>query len=93
MRGPGKYIYAYYNDCGGRRGILYYGCIDSYIGTYTTVGPDRCGTVFRMTPFEWELPHPVKPGDDTMENSMTLLNCLWFSIGSVLCAGCEVLPK
>ncbi|KAL4107889.1 hypothetical protein QTP88_018164 [Uroleucon formosanum] len=47
----------------------------------------------RMTPFEWELPHPVKPGDDTMENSMTLLNCLWFSIGSVLCAGCEVLPK
>ncbi|KAE9538065.1 hypothetical protein AGLY_006037 [Aphis glycines] len=47
----------------------------------------------RMTPFEWELPHPVKPGDNTMENSMTLLNCLWFSIGSVLCAGCEVLPK
>ncbi|XP_025422232.1 glutamate receptor ionotropic, kainate 2-like isoform X3 [Sipha flava] len=47
----------------------------------------------RMTPFEWEIPHPIKPGDDTLENSMTLLNCLWFSIGSVLCAGCEILPK
>jgi len=35
MRGPGKYIlYAYYNDCGGRRGILYRGYIGSYIGTY-----------------------------------------------------------
>jgi hypothetical protein len=53
----------------------------------------RCGNVFRMTPFEWEIPHPIKPGDDTLENSMTLLNCLWFSIGSVLCAGCEILPK
>lgn len=59
------------------------------------VGPaDRCGSVvFRMTPFEWESQRPTKPGDDTLENSMTLLNCLWFSIGSVLCAGCEILPK
>lgn len=69
-------------------------CGDHCGTSRTVLIEDRCGTVvFRMTPFEWEFPHPIKPGDNTLENSMTLLNCLWFSIGSVLCAGCEILPK
>ena len=40
-----------------------------------------------MSPFEWTNPHPCNPGSDTVENQITLLNCFWFTIGSLMQQG------
>nr|CAD7405464.1 unnamed protein product [Timema poppensis] len=47
----------------------------------------------RMTPYEWDNPHPCDPDPEELENSFNMLNCLWFSIGSLMAAGCDILPK
>lgn len=47
----------------------------------------------RMTPAEWDNPHPCKPDPEELENTFNLLNCLWFSIGSLMAQGSDILPK
>ncbi|XP_068238713.1 glutamate receptor ionotropic, kainate 2-like isoform X2 [Palaemon carinicauda] len=47
----------------------------------------------RFTPYEWQNPHPCNPEPDTLENQFTLLNCLWFAIGSLMQQGCDFLPQ
>ncbi|XP_065349396.1 glutamate receptor ionotropic, kainate 2 isoform X2 [Cloeon dipterum] len=47
----------------------------------------------RFTPYEWQNPHPCNPSPDHLENQFTLLNCLWFAIGSLMQQGCDFLPK
>lgn len=46
-----------------------------------------------MTPWEWDNPHPCNPEPEELENTFTLLNSLWFVMGSVLQQGCDFLPK
>nr|CAD7599303.1 unnamed protein product [Timema genevievae] len=46
-----------------------------------------------LTPYEWDNPHPCDPDPEELENSFNMLNCLWFSIGSLMAAGCDILPK
>lgn len=48
---------------------------------------------FRITPNEWQNPHPCASEPEELENSLSLINCLWFSLGSILCQGSEVLPR
>ncbi|CAL4122174.1 unnamed protein product, partial [Meganyctiphanes norvegica] len=47
----------------------------------------------RFTPYEWTNPHPCNPEPDTLENQFTILNCLWFAIGSLMQQGCDFLPQ
>lgn len=47
----------------------------------------------RMAPEEWGNPHPCNPDPEELENSFNLMNCLWFSIGSLMGQGCDILPK
>ncbi|KAF4521436.1 hypothetical protein B566_EDAN010593 [Ephemera danica] len=47
----------------------------------------------RFTPYEWQNPHPCNPTPDHLENQFTLLNCMWFAIGSLMQQGCDFLPK
>ncbi|XP_034239452.1 glutamate receptor ionotropic, kainate 2-like [Thrips palmi] len=47
----------------------------------------------RVTPWEWDNPHPCNPEPEELENTFTLLNSLWFVMGSVLQQGCDFLPK
>ncbi|XP_073988412.1 glutamate receptor ionotropic, kainate 2-like isoform X2 [Rhodnius prolixus] len=47
----------------------------------------------RCTPNEWENPHPCNPDPTELECQFSLHNCLWFSIGSLMAQGCDLLPK
>ena len=47
----------------------------------------------RVTPNEWDNPHPCKDDPDELETMFTVGNALWFSIGSLLCQGSDILPK
>lgn len=49
--------------------------------------------ICRTTPGEWDNPHPCKPDPEELENKFNLMNCLWFSIGSLMGQGCDILPK
>lgn len=41
--------------------------------------------VGRMSPYEWDNPHPCRQNDQVLENSFSLLNSMWFTIGSYQC--------
>ncbi|KAL7026707.1 hypothetical protein ACKWTF_005134 [Chironomus riparius] len=43
----------------------------------------------RFTPYEWSSPDQPEKA----ETQFTLLNCLWFAIGSLMQQGCDFLPK
>ncbi|XP_050427758.1 glutamate receptor ionotropic, kainate 2-like [Adelges cooleyi] len=47
----------------------------------------------RITPNEWQNPHPCSSEPEELENSLSLINCLWFSLGSILCQGSDILPR
>lgn len=47
----------------------------------------------RATPYEWDNPHPCNPDPDELENNFNMVNCLWFSMGSLMGQGCDILPK
>ncbi|GAB6032835.1 hypothetical protein CHUAL_012037 [Chamberlinius hualienensis] len=47
----------------------------------------------RFSPYEWDSPHPCDPDPDVLENQFNLLNCMWFTIGSLMQQGCDFLPK
>ncbi|XP_050526874.1 glutamate receptor ionotropic, kainate 2-like isoform X2 [Daktulosphaira vitifoliae] len=47
----------------------------------------------RIAPKEWQNPHPCATEPEQLENSLSLINCLWFSLGSILCQGSDILPR
>lgn len=47
----------------------------------------------RFTPYEWPTPSPCDPHPGKMETQFTLMNCMWFAIGSLMQQGCDFLPK
>lgn len=49
--------------------------------------------IARFSPYEWCNPHPCNPDTDEVENQFTILNSLWFTIGSLMQQGCEIAPK
>lgn len=48
-----------------------------------------CG---RLSPFEWQCPHPCIDDPDELENQFTFLNSLWFTSGALLGGGSDVAP-
>lgn len=49
--------------------------------------------VGRLSPYEWDNPHPCRQNDQVLENSFSLLNSLWFTIGSLMQQGSDLAPK
>ncbi|XP_070188644.1 glutamate receptor ionotropic, kainate 2-like [Littorina saxatilis] len=49
--------------------------------------------IARFSPYEWCNPHPCNPDTDEVENQFTILNSLWFTIGSLMQQGCEIAPR
>ncbi|XP_024943087.1 glutamate receptor ionotropic, kainate 2 isoform X6 [Cephus cinctus] len=47
----------------------------------------------RFSPYEWENPHPCNAQSEVLENEFTLLNSLWFTIGSLMQQGSDIAPK
>merc|ERR1719472_114669 len=47
----------------------------------------------RLTPFEWENPHPCVDEPEELENELTLHNCFWYNWGSLMQQGSDILPK
>ena len=49
--------------------------------------------ISRISPHEWEGSHPCDSDPEEVENQFSLLNCLWFTVGSIMGQGCDLLPK
>ncbi|XP_049953529.1 glutamate receptor ionotropic, kainate 2 isoform X2 [Schistocerca serialis cubense] len=47
----------------------------------------------RFSPYEWDNPHPCNDEPDVLENQFSLLNSLWFTIGSLMQQGSDIAPK
>ncbi|UYV80330.1 hypothetical protein LAZ67_18002466 [Cordylochernes scorpioides] len=62
--------------------------ICAYIGVSITLF-----IVGRLSPYEWENPHPCRQEDQVLENNFSLLNSLWFTIGSVMQQGSDLEPR
>jgi hypothetical protein len=41
----------------------------------------------RFSPYEWQNPHPCKPDTGLVQNQFTVLNSLWFTVGSLMQQG------
>ena len=41
----------------------------------------------RFSPYEWYNPHPCNPDCDVVENQFSLINSLWFCVGSLMQQG------
>ncbi|KAL8564050.1 hypothetical protein ACOMHN_016339 [Nucella lapillus] len=49
--------------------------------------------IARFSPYEWCNPHPCNPDTDEVENQFTIMNSLWFTVGSLMQQGCEIAPR
>lgn len=47
----------------------------------------------RFSPYEWYNPHPCNPDEDTVENSFTLSNSFWFTVGTLMQQGSDINPR
>jgi len=50
-------------------------------------------TISRITPDEWQNPHPCRQMPDILENQFTILNSTWFAIGSLMQQGSDIMPR
>lgn len=67
-------------------GMLGYYCLEASWFTLTWLSR-------RITPHEWDNPHPCKSDPDQLETLFELRNSLWFGISSLFCQGSDILPK
>ncbi len=49
--------------------------------------------VARISPSEWENPHPCKEDPEELESILSLSNSLWCGISCFMCQGSDILPK
>ncbi|XP_072382908.1 glutamate receptor ionotropic, kainate 2-like [Diabrotica undecimpunctata] len=49
--------------------------------------------IARMTPGDWENPHPCDQEPTMAENIWSLRNCHWATLGTIMNQGCDILPK
>ena len=47
----------------------------------------------RFSPYEWDNPHPCKEEPEVLVNDFSLLNSMWFTIGSLMQQGSDLSPK
>jgi hypothetical protein len=48
---------------------------------------------FRLSPYEWDNPHPCVDEPEELENELTLHNCFWHNWGSLMQQGSDIAPK
>ncbi|XP_058983281.1 glutamate receptor ionotropic, kainate 2 [Musca domestica] len=48
--------------------------------------------ISRITVGDWENPHPCNKDPDVVENRWNISNSIWITIGSIMTAGCDILP-
>lgn len=49
--------------------------------------------VGRLSPYEWDNPHPCRQDDQVLMNDFSLLNSFWFTTGSLMQQGSDLQPK
>ncbi|CAH1154146.1 unnamed protein product [Phaedon cochleariae] len=49
--------------------------------------------IARMTPGDWENPHPCDENPEMLENIWGIKNCHWATLGTIMNQGCDILPK
>lgn len=49
--------------------------------------------VGRLSPYEWDNPHPCRQEDQVLENNFSLTNSFFFTIGSLMQQGSDLAPK
>ncbi|XP_006612268.1 glutamate receptor ionotropic, kainate 2-like isoform X4 [Apis dorsata] len=49
--------------------------------------------VARISPYEWNNPHPCHAGSEMVENQFSLANSFWFTIGTLMQQGSDLNPK
>ena len=62
------------------------------VGAYVGVS-SMLFIVGRLSPYEWENPHPCRKDDRVLENGFSLSNSFWFTIGSLMQQGSDLAPK
>ena len=60
----------------------------AYVGISTTLF-----LVGRLSPYEWENPHPCRAHEQVLENAFSLSNSFWFTIGSLMQQASDLTPK
>ena len=53
----------------------------------------NCFGVFRFSPYEWDNPHPCTEEPEVLVNEFSLINSMWFTIGSLMQQGSDLSPK
>ncbi|KAL3307292.1 Glutamate receptor ionotropic, kainate 1, partial [Cichlidogyrus casuarinus] len=48
--------------------------------------------IARFTPYEWYNPHPCNQDSEIIENNFSMMNSLWFVIGSLMQQGIDIVP-
>ena len=48
--------------------------------------------IARFSPYEWKNPHPCNQSSELVENQFTIMNSLWFTIGSLMQQGTDLNP-
>merc|ERR1712223_1039215 len=47
----------------------------------------------RFSPYEWDNPHPCNEEPEVLVNEFSLINSMWFTIGSLMQQGSDLSPK
>lgn len=68
--------------------IVWLYVVGAYVGVSTMLF-----IVGRLSPYEWENPHPCRKDDQVLENGFSLSNAFWFTIGSLMQQGSDLSPK
>ncbi|CAG9860405.1 unnamed protein product [Phyllotreta striolata] len=64
-----------------------------YTGTLYLVISIVLFFISRLTPGDWENPHPCEDDPEELENIWDIKNSLWLTLGSIMTQGCDILPK
>ena len=68
--------------------IVWVYVLAAYVGVSTILF-----IVGRLSPYEWDNPHPCRQEDFVLENNFSLTNSFFFTIGSLMQQGSDLTPK
>ncbi|RZB39423.1 Lig chan, ANF receptor and/or SBP bac 3 domain containing protein, partial [Asbolus verrucosus] len=64
-----------------------------YVPIMSICGSNHDDIFTRMSPTDWENPHPCEQNPEELENIWDIKNCLWLTLGAIMNQGCDILPK
>lgn len=64
-----------------------------YFSTQVGITTSSFHLFSRFSPYEWDNPHPCNEEPDILENQFSLMNSLWFTVGSLMQQGSDIAPK